>query len=349
MIHVFFLEYSDTTNSFPVISDRVVHYGSESRREIVALERYDYPGTNSLLEDSFLSLGGKLAFLSLNSCTTVLVVFAAMTAYLCEGSSILPSPVMRNHKLTCSDLHPSIEIHEAHIKNVLSDQEVHVLYLTEDRSPVKVHVAEVHSMFRITTTKQDSAIVPAEPAQLDGTGLYCDTTAAQHGRISGLQDAKAYHRRHPDSKIVYYTSLGYYRHTHYLSQLDTTSVKPTKNRILALRQEAYIRTINNVVHKEIESIGGRARLFDMKFADFEVTYTTMAAHVQSALLKVTVELHELWADLPQDMGSGSIEHVDRHQVVVDRCMGAGHTACLRALQQRAPRAWVYADGQLASL
>jgi hypothetical protein len=164
MIHVFSLEYSDTTNSFPAISDRVVHYGSESRREIVALERYDYPGTSSLLEDSFLSLGGKLAFLSLNSCTTVLVVFAAMIAYLCEGSSILPSPVMRNHKLTFSDLHPSIEIHEAHIKNVLSDQEVHVLYLTEHGSPVKVHVAEVHSMFRITTTKQDSAIVPAEPA-----------------------------------------------------------------------------------------------------------------------------------------------------------------------------------------
>ena len=56
-------------------------------------------------------------------------------------------------------------------------------------------------MFRITNTKEDHTTDAARLAQLNGTGIYCDTTAAQYGRAPELQDARAYHRHHPGSGI----------------------------------------------------------------------------------------------------------------------------------------------------
>ncbi|KAG9192570.1 hypothetical protein G6011_11304 [Alternaria panax] len=349
LIHVLFLEFKDTTNTFPVVSERVYQERYGNWRQIAALDRPDRPGKVSLLHDSFLSLRGRLAFLSLNSYTTVLTVFAALMAYLYKGSSLLPSPAMPNQSLTCSDLDPSIAIHEAHIDNVLSDQEVHVLFLGENVKPLNVAVAAWHSMFRVTATKEDSTTIPARPAQLNGTGIYCDTTAAQYGRAAGLQDAKTYHHRHPDSNTVYYTSLGFHRRVHHLTNVDPDDAIDVRNHIHALSQEACIRTMNNVVHEEIEGMSGCTQWLAMTSGNFEAACIHIADRVRSALLEVAVKLHELYLNPPQGVVFESMEDADRYQEVAYRCLGAGHRACLRALEDRVPETWACVDGEVRGL
>jgi hypothetical protein len=345
MINMLFLEYSDTTNLCMVTSENAVQDGRGNRLELVALRTAMFPGTPSLVMNSVLSSRSRHAFLSLNQCTNVLKVFAAMIAYLCKGLSLLRSFAMPNQNLNYSDLDPSIDIHEAHVDNVLSDQEVHVRHQSEDGSHENEKVADWHSMFQITAAKEDGTTVFDEPAQLVGTGIYCHTTAAQYGRIAGLQSARAYHLRHPGSSTVFYTSLGFHYDLHFWG-LYTTAAGKAKDRIIALRREAYIRTMNNIIHEEIEAIGGCTALLDMAPMDFEVVYTKMAARIQSELHKVAVEFYRLRGNLPQGVAFNSTENADRHQVVADRCRGAGHTAYLQALQQRVPRLYLYRNGKL---
>jgi hypothetical protein len=256
---------------------------------------------------------------------------------------------MPGSKLTSQDLSPSIEIHEAHIVNVQSDQEVHVLYLPgkqepfmDNEDPFTDKVAKHHSMFRITATNKDNFRVPGKPAQLNGTGTYCDPTAAQYGRSPGLKDATTYHSQHPDSKTVYYTSLGYYYRVRHLSKLETTSARDDTTREVVLQQEAHTRTMNNTVHRLIEETGGREVLFDMTSTDFEAAITNIVERVRSALLELAGEFYGLQEHQPQGIGYASLE--DRYRVVMDRCMGEGHTEFLRALDDRVPRAYRCDEG-----
>jgi hypothetical protein len=113
-------------------------------------------------------------------------------------------------------------------------------------------------MFRITNTKEDHTTDAARLAQLNGTGIYCDTTAAQYGRAAGLQDARAYHRHHPGSKTVYCASFAHYYRTYHLRNPGRISAEDGRYRIYALHREAYTQTMNNIVHREIEGMGGTA-------------------------------------------------------------------------------------------
>lgn len=220
--------------------------------------------------------------------------------------------------------------------------------MSDDGSYTDNKVADWHSMFQITATKEDRTTVLAEPAQLVGTGIYCDTTAAQYGRNAGLEDAKAYHLRHPDSNTVYYASLGYYYRLH-CCDLDTATERDAEERIVALRQEAYIRTMNNVVHEVIEDLGGCTTFLDLTATHFEVAYTKMAARVQAALLKVAIELYQLRSIAPQRIGFIGTKDANRYQAVANRCLGVGHAACLQVLEQRVPRPYRYCDGKFRFL
>ncbi|KAH8643380.1 hypothetical protein IG631_00843 [Alternaria alternata] len=198
-------------------------------------------------------------------------------------------------------------------------------------------------MFRITNTKEDHTTDAARLVQLDGTGIYCDTTAAQYDRAAGLQDARAYHHHHPGSKTVYCASFAHYYRTYHLRNLGRISAEDGRYRIYALHREAYTQTMNNIVHREIEGMGGTAYLLAMTPGDFEAACTTIVAQVHSALLEVAVKIRRVYLNKPYEVIFDSKEDSYRYEEVASRCMGPGHTACLQALDKRAPDTWMLDD------
>jgi hypothetical protein len=205
-------------------------------------------------------------------------------------------------------------------------------------------------MFRITATTEHNSIWPREPTRVNGTGAYLDPTAAQYGRDPGLKDASDYHTNHPGSKRVTSTSLGYWYYGYPERKLELSGLSSSKQgyaSIHALERKAYIRTLNNILYEVIEHVGGREVLFDMSPEDFEATLDNMADQARPALSDLAEELYELERSLPRDMALASPANLKRYQVVVDRCMGAGHEKFLRALERRVPYTWEYhGDGQV---
>jgi hypothetical protein len=100
LITALFFEYSETTNPYPVISETIHQEQQGNWRQIHALGRVDHLGTVTLKDNGPLSPRGRLAFLSLNKCTSVLMIFAPLMAFLYQGSYLLHSPAMSNQNLT---------------------------------------------------------------------------------------------------------------------------------------------------------------------------------------------------------------------------------------------------------
>ncbi|KAI4955097.1 hypothetical protein J4E91_000953 [Alternaria rosae] len=314
IVNRMFLEYSDTTNRLSVKSE--VANESGSSLWISVSDMQGHPGTVSVLENHSLSLKARHAYLSLNQCISVLEAFAPTVSFFTQ------------------DLTPSIEIHEAHIDHVQSDQEVEVAYLQEKESETamqRVRVAAWHSLFRITATDEHNFCRPENSARLNGTGTYLDPTAAQYGLNQGFRDAGVYRALSPKSKTQYFTSLGY---RYYGCQPKEEN---RRAQIRVLEMEAYIRTLDNAIHKVVENVGGRAVLFDMSPTEFEAILEYMTAQARPGLLVIAGDLYLLEYFRPQDIEEGSSADVNRYQTVTDRCMGAGHRVFLRALKDRVPR------------
>ncbi|KAH6872564.1 hypothetical protein BKA58DRAFT_400784 [Alternaria rosae] len=262
IVNRMFFEYSDTTNRLSVKSE--VTNESGSSLWISVNDMQGHPGTVSVLENLSLSLKARHTYLSLNQCISVLKAFAPTVSFFTEV------------------LTPSIEIHEAHIDHVQSDQE-------------RVRVAAWHSMFRIIATDEHNFCRPENSARLNGTGTYLDPTAAQYGRNQGLRDAGVYHVLSPKSKTQYFTSLGY---RYYGCQ---PKEEDRRARIRVLEMEAYIQTLDNAIHKVVENVGGRAVLFDMSPTEFEAILEYMAAQTRPDLLGIAGDLYLLEHCRPQDI------------------------------------------------
>ncbi|KAI4635006.1 hypothetical protein J4E83_002330 [Alternaria metachromatica] len=322
IVNRLFLEFSDTTNRLSVMSEVADESGSSLWIGVRNIE--GHPGKVSVLENQSISLKARHAYLSHNKCVLVLKAFAPTVAFFTEG------------------LTPSIEVHEAHIDHVEPDQEVEVTYWQEEYSEttmLTLPVAAWHSMFRITPTDEHNLCRPEKPARLNDTGTYLDPTAAQYGRDQGLRDAGVYHTLSPESKTLSFTSLGYH---YYECQSEEEDVGRTP--IRALEMEAYIRTMDNAIHKVVEEVGGRAELFDMSPTNFEAILELMATQARSDLLDVAEQLYFLDYTRTQDIEEGSSGDITRYQAVADGCMGAGHRRFLRALRDRVPRSWKCEDG-----
>ncbi|KAI4616230.1 uncharacterized protein J4E87_008742 [Alternaria ethzedia] len=322
IINRLFLEFSDATNRLSVMYEVADESGSSLWIGVRNIE--GHPGKVSVLENQSFSLKARHAYLSHNKCVLVLEAFAPTVAFFTEG------------------LTPSIEVHEAHIDHVEPDQEVEVTYWQEEGSEtamLTLPVAAWHSMFRITPTDEHNLCRPEKPARLNGTGTYLDPTAAQYGRNQGLRDAGVYHTLSPESKPLSFTSLGY----HYYECQSEEEKDVGRTPIRALEMEAYIRTLDNAMHKVVEDVGGRAELFDMSPTDFEAMLELMATQARSDLLDVAEQLYFLDYTRTQDIEEGSSADINRYQAVADRCMGAGHRSFLRALRDRVPRSWKCED------
>jgi len=340
IVNRLFLEFSDTTNRLSVMSEVADESGSSLWIGVRNIE--GHPGKVSVLENQSISLKARHAYLSHNKCVLVLKAFAPTVAFFTEGLCPPLHPARPKLRLTSSGLTPSIEVHEAHIDHVEPDQEVEVTYWQEEYSEtamLTLPVAAWHSMFRITPTDEHNLCRPEKPARLNGTGTYLDPTAAQYGRDQGLRDAGVYHTLSPESKTLSFTSLGYHYYECQSDEEEDVGRAPVR----ALETEAYIRTLDNAIHKVVEEVGGRAELFDMSPTNFEATLELMATQARLDLLKVAGELYFLDHIPPPDTEEGSSGDINRYQAVADRCMGAGHRRFLRALRDRVPRSWKCED------
>ncbi|KAI4680954.1 uncharacterized protein J4E88_005459 [Alternaria novae-zelandiae] len=322
IVNRLFLEFSDATNRLSVMYEVADESGSSLWIGVRNVE--GHPGEVSVLENQSFPLKARHAYLSHNKCVLVLKAFAPTVAFFTEG------------------LTTSIEVHEAHVDNVQSDQEVEVTYWQEEGSEtatLTLPVAAWHSMFRITPTDEHNLCRPEKPARLNGTGTYLDPTAAQYGRDQRLRDAGVYHALSPESKTLSFTSLGY----HYYECQSEEEKDVGRTPIRALEMEAYIRTLDNAIHKVVEDVGGCAELFDMSPTDFEAMLELMATQARSDLLDVAEQLYFLDYTRTQDIEEGSSGDINRYQAVADACMGTGHRRFLQALRDRVPSSWKCED------
>ena len=340
IVNRLFLEFSDATNRLSFMYEAADESGSSLLIGVRNIE--GHPGKVSVLENQSFSLKARHAYLSHNKCVLVLEAFAPTLAFFTEGLCPPLHPARPKLRLTSSGLTPSIEVHEAHVDHVEPNQEVEVAYWQEEGSEtamLRLPVAAWHSMFRITPTDEHNLCRPEKPARLNGTGTYLDPTAAQYGRDQGLRDAGVYHTLSPESKTLSFTSLGY----HYYECQSEEEKDVGRTPIRALEMEAYIRTLDNAIHKVVEDVGGRAELFDMSPTNFEAILELMPTQARSDLLDVAEQLYFLDYTRTQDIEEGSSGDINRYQAVADRCMGAGHGRFLQALRDRVPRSWKCED------